>query len=126
MNDVSGHLPVFMVYDLNCELSKTVRSEYYRRVITDQLIIALKNELASQNWESIYLLCDVDAAFNAFLDIFITLYNKHCPIKKCTIRKHIKTPWITKGLANSCKKKNVLYRQFLRYRTSETEHIKHK
>jgi len=69
--------------------------------------------------------------------LLIITKNKHCPIKKCTIRKHIKTPWITKGLANSCKKKNVwitkglansckkknvLYRQFLRYRTSETEH----
>jgi len=105
VNDVSDHLPVFMVYDLNCKLSKTVQSEYYRRVKTDQLIIALKNELASQNWESIYLLCDVDAAFNAFLDIFITLYNKHCPIKKCTIRKHIKTPWIKKGLQTRVKRK---------------------
>lgn len=30
-------------------------------------------------------------------------------------------PWITKGIENACKKKNVLYRRFLKHRTIEAE-----
>lgn len=30
-------------------------------------------------------------------------------------------PWLTKGLKNACKKKNALYRNFIRKRTKEAE-----
>ena len=35
--------------------------------------------------------------------------------------KYTKCPWITKGLRNACKKKNTLYRDFLRHRTKDAE-----
>ena len=34
-------------------------------------------------------------------------------------------PWMTKGLVNACKKKNKLYRDFIKYRTKDKE-IKYK
>ena len=30
-------------------------------------------------------------------------------------------PWVTRGLQNACKKKNNLYKQFLKLRTKEAE-----
>lgn len=30
-------------------------------------------------------------------------------------------PWMTKGLQNACKKKNTLYRTFIKHRTKELE-----
>ena len=35
--------------------------------------------------------------------------------------KHIQSPWITKGIAKSSKKKQKFYENFLKHRTRETE-----
>lgn len=49
-------------------------------------------------------------------------YDRNCPIKKITNRnKYLDTPWITKGLKNACRKKNTLYREFLKNRTEQVE-----
>ena len=48
-------------------------------------------------------------------------------IKKFPVRKdrrknrHKNKPWISKGLHNACKKKNTLYREFVKHRTKEAE-----
>lgn len=120
LNDISDHLPVFMVYDMNCKLIKE-DSVSYRRIKTKQSLQDLKDDLAYYDWEFIYNESDVNAAYNSFLEIFITLYNKHCPIRKSRKKKESNTPCMTKGLLNACKKKNGLHKQFLKYKTSEAE-----
>ena len=54
-----------------------------------------------------------------FLDTFIKLYNKHCPLKRVK-NKNLNTnnkPWFTNGLRNACLKKNLLYKKILKKRT---------
>ena len=53
----------------------------------------------------------------------LELYNKYCPLKKSqSPQKHKnEKPWITKGLENACKKKNTLYKLFIKHRTEEAE-----
>lgn len=65
---------------------------------------ALKADLCTQTWD-------------AFLLTFIKLYDKHCPLKKMFQRK----PWITSGIANACKEKNQLYREYVKLRTKAAE-----
>lgn len=65
--------------------------------------------------------CDVNTAYNYFLETFVRLYNKNCPIKRYRNKEDSNAPWITRGLRNACKKKNNLYRKFLKYRTKEAE-----
>ena len=36
-------------------------------------------------------------------------------------KKLTNKPWISKGLHNACRKKNTLYREFVKHRTQETE-----
>lgn len=57
-----------------------------------------------------------------FLKIYITYYDKHCPIvvHKQKANENRK-PWISKGLMNACKKKNKLYRNFIKYGTNTAE-----
>ena len=75
------------------------------------------------NWDIIYREKDVDLAYNEFLRIFSSLYDKHCPIKKYNRKlAYTNCPWITKGLQNASKKKNTLYRDFIRQRTKEAEY----
>ena len=122
VNDISDHLPVFSVYDCNCKKNKTDCKPQYRRVRTEEAMNALKYDLLTYDWGSLYMEKDIDGAYDIFLKIFKTLYDKNCPLKQYS-RKHNyrEQPWITKGLQNACKKKNTLYREFIKHRTNETE-----
>lgn len=118
---INDHLPVFTVYDINLRKKLDKQTEY-RPVRSEESINTLK-ELLEQNWDIIYREKDVDRVYEEFLRIFTSLYDKNCPIKKYNRKlSNTSCPWITKGIQNACKKKNTLYRDFIRQRTKEAEH----
>ena len=53
------------------------------------------------------------------LDYYMT---KNCPLKLFSHKnKYSEAPWITKGLQHACKKKNKLYRDFMKHRSLDVE-----
>lgn len=75
-----------------------------------------------QDWNKVYLE-DVDEAYDTFLSITTALYEKSCPLaKKVVKQKAAEKPWLTKGILNEFKKKNLLYKDFLKKRTKQAEH----
>ncbi len=84
---------------------------------------ALKNELLQQNWDLIYNENDTNEAYDKFIDYILkTLYDKNCPVKLYyRAHKYNNNQWMSKGLQNPCKKKNTLYREFIKHRTKELE-----
>lgn len=122
INDISDHLPVFAVYDTNYKKNQHEEQLRYRRVRTEETMNAFKNDLLNQDWDNVYKEADIDIAYGIFLRIFMELYDKNCPtIKYNRKHKYSDRPWITKGLQNACKKKNTLYREFLKQRTKDAE-----
>ena len=61
---------------------------------------------------------DVDEVYDTFLSITTALSEKYCPL----VKKVAEKPWLTKGILNTYKKKNLLYKDFLKKRTN----IRHK
>ena len=122
INDITDHLPVFIVYNCNYnKTSKDIRPQY-RRVRTEESMIALENNLIAYDWDSIYKENDVNIAYDKFGKSFKQLYDKNCPVREDSRKnKHKNDPWISKGLQNACKKKNTLYREFVKHRTKEAE-----
>lgn len=121
--DITDHLPVFIIYDDNGNHNKVFQKPIYKRIKNDKAINSLYYDLLEQDWTLVYRENNVDCAFKNFLRIFTIAYDKNCPI--CQISKNnkaIKSPWITNGLKNACKKKNNLYKQFIRLRTEESEY----
>lgn len=59
-------------------------------------------------------------AYN-FPNIIITLFENSCPLYKVKGNKYDKKPWLTKGIQKAYKKKNKLYKDFLKNRTQEAE-----
>lgn len=123
VTDISDHLPVFVVLEMNNKLalSKSKQNPSLVRIKSPESIMALKKELINYDWQRVYVE-DVNDSYNAFLDIFLTLYNTHCPVKE--FRRNItknRKPWVTKGLEKACTKKNRLYREFLKHRTKDKE-----
>ena len=101
ISDITDHLPVFTVFNSNYR-HKIDKQKSYRRVRTIEAISLLKQELCTQSWDSIYSEEDVDGAYDTFLSIFRSLYDKHCPVKEYNKRvAYINCPWlsrVTKGL----------------------------
>ena len=122
MNDISDHLPVFIIYDCKHKKRKECKEVVYKRVRTEEALSMFRRDLLNYNWKDVYDEVNADIAYNLFLNIFLSLYDKNCPLKQCNMKnKYSESPWITKGLQNACKKKNMLYRSFIKCRTKEAE-----
>lgn len=53
------------------------RTKYVRKR-TDEAICRFRNDLSEQDWKEVYV-GEVNAAYEAFLDKYLTLYERHCP-----------------------------------------------
>ena len=61
-------------------------------------------------------------AYNIFLKIFSDLYDVAFPKKEIEIKsKYLNTPWITKEIRKSSKRKQRLYEKYLKIRSKENE-----
>ena len=113
-----------MTHDCNFIRKIECNETIFKRLRTEETISAFRMELIKYNWKEVMKEADPNEAYELFLDIFITLYNKNCPMKQyCNKRKHSETPWMSKGIQNACKKKNTLYRNFIKYRMKELENL---
>ena len=114
INDTSDHLPIFVILEgMQVDHADITCSKYVRNVTT-QNIEMLCECLRIQNWNDINNSTDVNISYDRFVIKFCELYDKSCPIKKITRRHRNIKPWLTKGLLNACKKKNSLYKNFIR------------
>uniref|UniRef100_A0A1A8UYZ8 Helentron 4 helitron-like transposon replicase/helicase/endonuclease n=2 Tax=Nothobranchius TaxID=28779 RepID=A0A1A8UYZ8_NOTFU len=85
LNDITDHLPIFgILHSLidNTSVAKDESPHKLMRIRTLEGIEALKVDLADSVWDDVYVE-DVNLAYDTFLSIFLYLYNKHCPIRKC-------------------------------------------
>lgn len=120
INDISDHLPVFTIYDMQPELYKSLNQPVYFRVRTEKTIDEFRTALLQQDWSGVYV-NDVDAAYETFLNTYISIYNKCCPMKLLKKPRKIDKPWMTLGLIKACKKKNRLYKEYVKNRTPDNE-----
>ena len=59
---------------------------------------------------------DVDLSYKKFINKITKLFDIHAPVKKLSHKKKksLPKPWLTKGILQSIKQKNMLYRKFIR------------
>ena len=116
--DISDHFPIFLISekrDIDIHQDKIT---IYKRHFNDVSINAFKNLLQNVNWNKIYTQEDANKAYNLFLNLFLNCYEKAFPIIKLKIKtKTFLSPWMTKGILKSSKKKQKLYEKFLKHRT---------
>jgi len=121
ITDISDHLPVFAIIQNCMQKNKDITTIMMKRKKTQDAINSFKQDLLRQDWKSVYV-SDVNWAYETFMTIISGLYDKHCPLaKKIVKQKYVEKPWISKGIINACKKKKLLYKEFLKRRTMESE-----
>ena len=112
---VSDHLPIFVI-DSAAEIPITTKKVYYTSTpITDVAIVKLKDELSCRDWSPVIDELDADKSYAKFEHIFSNDYNKNFKeVKKLVKVKEIINKWMTGALRKSSKKKQLLYKKFLK------------
>ena len=74
------------------------------------------------DWSLVTNTSNADAAYEVFLQQLLKIYDYCFPLKKIEVkRKSILSPWITRGIIKSSKRKQKLYLKFLRSKTYKNE-----
>lgn len=123
--DISDHLPVFSLLYIQDEFNKANENSYavYREYNNENLQ-KFRIELANVNWMTFCGSTDPNNSYNEFLREYSRVFNSCFPLKKKTKKvDQLCKSWMTKGLLKSIKKKNNLYRKYLRKPTCENNTI---
>ena len=89
----------------------------FKRVINEGNLVALNQALANVDWLGVYQCNNANSAYDYFVKKYTEMFNLCCPLKKQKNKvQETNKPWFTNGLANACKKKNKLYRDYLKSR----------
>ena len=123
--DIADHLPVYITLPYEPQV-KTYKFEHItkRRYVPEKLL-ASKNELSKTDWFSVSTEVDVNNKFNKFISIFENLHNKYFPIVRIKLKTNtVFKPWITHAIKNSVKKKNNLYKIYIREKSSDLRNAK--
>lgn len=106
INDITDHLPVFVIYDCELKLMKEEHEIRQRRVRTEESLNILRSALSGHDWRMVYQASDVNSAYDTFLDTFLSHYDRSCPMQQSRGEANCQDrPWITKGLLKACKKR---------------------
>ena len=92
---------------------KTINNLAYskKRVVNEETVCALVNDLKEINWNTIIHSEDVNLIYNNFSGNVANLYNKNCPIVTNKVKgknSRVDKPWMTKSLKNACRKKKLV------------------
>ena len=94
----------------------------YKGTYNTESIDLFKQKLHETKWNEIMSFQNPDYAYKVFLKRFSTLYDTYFPEKKIKLKnKDLQSPWITKGIRRSSKRKQRLYEKFIENRNEKNE-----
>ena len=114
LNDLSDHLPVFALSSTKFEKPNN-ETTYYTRDYNDLNIIKFQTKLSQIEWTRVLIGQDPNRLYYVFAEEYYRHFEDCFPLKisKLNSCRKSKSPWITKGLLTSVKKKNKLYKKYL-------------
>ena len=117
-SDISDHLPIIHKHFLNTlRPNEDTGEKYYtKRIYNKNNSRLFTDEIKNVCWEETISCNNSNESFNQFSTLFTASYDKHFPIKRMKVNKKInkhKSPWMTKCVLKSIKRKNKLYSKYL-------------
>ena len=103
-------------------LERKSNNEYIlRRDIGESNVEKFKELMNTVDWNLITQTLNPNDSYSIFIEKFIKIYNHAFPLQKIKIKgKSLVSPWITKGIRKSSRKKQRLYEKFLKHKTTKT------
>ena len=119
---ISDHLPIFIIIEGPNEFTNSQKVKYRKRVINKIKISNISERLENMSWENVVNERSPDRAYDIFLQEIQYLYEEIFPEEEVEVKiKTIRNKWMTKGLIKSSKRKQILYKKFLKSRTQKNE-----
>ena len=103
--------------------SKRSDKSLYKQDFREENLTNFYTSLSQVDWSNVVVGQDPDIQFNAFASEYNTHFEECFPLKIIKLNRSNKsmTPWISKGLLGSIKKKNRLYKKLIKNTTSARE-----
>lgn len=117
--DVSDHFPVFHI-DYSNQLKKAPR-QMKRRMYTQANMTLFSEKVRDHDWSPVLSQTDSQAAYTCFFNDYCKMYNECFPIKYIKSGYKTRKPWLTEGIKLSIKKKNKMYRNFIKTKNPNLE-----
>ena len=119
----SDHFPMFTILESSCNKSKIYeKTKITKRDFSNENARNFQSLLENIKRDQFWLSNAPNEAYNIFFKIFSDLYDATFPKKEIEIKsKYLNTPWITKGIRKSSKRKQRLYEKYLKIRSKENE-----
>ena len=120
---VSDHFPIcFIIPSPSKQENVTETTFITERILNTKSTELFKQKLYKTSWDEMEMSQNPDQAYKTFLTKFSGLYNIYFPTKMIKLKnKDLNSPWITKGIKKSSKRKQCLYEKFLKNRTEKHE-----
>ena len=111
ISDVSDHIPICIIYDVNYATNKLINKGKYKyiRKINDNTISSFRINITKHNWNYIYDNIDLNIIYDTFFEDLIVLYNENIPLINIKDIDNNKKPWIYNSIIKCIKLKNKLY-----------------
>ena len=105
------------------KVNETRKSNFiFKREINNVNLRKFNEALLNVKWTNVLRNTDPNTAYNEFLKEFLTHYNKFFPKKKIQIKtKNLSSPWITREIVKSSKRKQKLDEKSLKRKTPRSE-----
>ena len=116
--ELTDHLPNFIIINKFTALPKNVPKVI--RVYANFDPSKFCDDVRSVNWEKYFYSNDSSELFDSVYSELRGVVDSHIPLKTLNKRKLKQTskPWITQGIRKSIQVKNILYKKFLKIRST--------
>ena len=94
INDISDHLPIFMILSNHYYLKRNKQHYLFKRSITENNLIEFQNNLSAYNWNAVTQCRDVNLAYNRFIAVIKENFDQSCPLKKVNRKKETKSAMV--------------------------------
>lgn len=123
ITDISDHFPIFLRTH-PCQDNE--ESGFYARNYSESNVNYFMSTMRNIEWNVINEIVDVNDAYNTFFSIFGNHYEKSFPMSYVRPRRSRKKrhPWISAGILQSIKRKNKLYKKYLRDASDDGTHFR--
>lgn len=116
---ISDHLPIYLILNRSKHATTTTnRTSFTYRSINNTSMERFRNALSKIDWESDLCYTDAESAYESFIRIFVTTYNK-CFLYKTGIKpRNARKPWVTSECLKAIREKNALYSRFIKSKSN--------
>ena len=106
---------------LKTDLERKSNNEYFlRRDISESNVKKFKELMNTVDWNLITQTLNPNDSYCIFIEKFTKIYDQAFALQKIKMKgKNLVSPWITKGIRKSSRKKQHLYEKFLKHKTTK-------